>query len=190
MRQGTEEREFEYLVGPVGSTAPWSSPTCARRRTRYRGSVRTDILHSRRHLAPILVVLSFAACKRSDVPTSAQATPAPRRGAPPPARAAPTTQAQAPGGVVRAVAIDSSPPSIPENLRKEAIPLIVIQAVVEPDGSVSEVHAIKPAPIPPASRECVGYFERAVARWRYKPAEYHGKPVRSYLTLPFAHPPC
>lgn len=92
--------------------------------------------------------------------------------------------------MTRAVAIDSSPPVIPEKLRKGALQEIVLQITVEPDGSLSHIRTIKPSPIPPASRECVGFFERAVAARRYKPARYHGQPVRSFLIIPFVRPPC
>lgn len=88
------------------------------------------------------------------------------------------------------VAVETPAPAIPENLRAAALAEIVVQATVEPDGSVSQAHIVKPSPVPGASRACAAYFERAVARWRYRPATYHGKPVRTFLTIPFVRPGC
>ncbi len=72
-------------------------------------------------------------------------------------------------------------PLYPEQARAARIEgAVVLQAVIEPDGRVSEVEVQR------CNRPNFGFEDNAAAavrRWRYKPATQQGKPVAVYLTV-------
>ena len=72
-------------------------------------------------------------------------------------------------------------PDYPETPRKARISgRVILQAVIEPDGSVGEIEVFS------CSRPNLGFEDaatRAVKRWRYKPATQNGRPVAVYFTV-------
>jgi periplasmic protein TonB len=72
-------------------------------------------------------------------------------------------------------------PQFPEMARTARTPgRVILQAVVEPDGTVGEVRVLR------CTRPYVGFEEsaiQAVKQWRYEPATQNGRPVAVYFTV-------
>lgn len=107
-------------------------------------------------------------------------------GPPPPVPAPPAPPAPAEdgpiyvvGAVEPPVAIHDPRPVYPEMARQARRGgLVIVQVVVEKDGSVTGVEVLKPEPF--------GLTEAAVAaveRWRFEPARLDGEPVAVYFQL-------
>ncbi|HEX4499043.1 MAG TPA: energy transducer TonB [Thermoanaerobaculia bacterium] len=84
-------------------------------------------------------------------------------------------QAQAP------VILSQTPPLVPERARRAKVGgKLVIQAIIEKDGSVSLPSIVKPGL--PEGLDLAALD--AVCTWRYKPATLKGEPIRVYHLLP------
>lgn len=99
------------------------------------------------------------------------AAPAPE----PPVEVAPA--AAEPQATVEAVrCTDNQPPNYPEHERRLGHEGVVVLTVrVGVDGLVAAIEVKTPSPYPGLDREAV----RAVRRWRFEPAQRHGRPVTS-----------
>lgn len=93
----------------------------------------------------------------------------------PPVEVAP--ESAEPSATVEAVrCADNPPPNYPEHERRlghEGVVVLVVRVGV--DGLVTAIEVKSPSPYPGLDREAV----RAVRRWRFEPAQRHGKPVVS-----------
>jgi TonB family protein len=77
--------------------------------------------------------------------------------------------------------LSRSPPLYPERARRAKVAgRIVIQAIIEKDGSVSQPAIVKPGL--PEGLDLAAFD--AVCTWRYKPATLKGEPIRVYHLLP------
>jgi protein TonB len=87
------------------------------------------------------------------------------------------------GGVTEPAILESTRvlPTYPELARRARITgQVILQAVIETEGSVSSIRILRETP------ERVGFGEAAataVSRWRYRPGMQHGRPVRVLLTV-------
>jgi protein TonB len=72
-------------------------------------------------------------------------------------------------------------PDYPEVARQARLDgRVILEAVVEPDGTVGEINVLR------CTRPYVGFEEsaiRAVKQWRYEPATQNGRPVAVYFTV-------
>jgi periplasmic protein TonB len=82
-----------------------------------------------------------------------------------------------PQATVEAVrCVDNLPPNYPEHERRLGHEGVVVLTVrVGVDGLVAAIEVKTPSPFPGLDREAV----RAVRRWRFEPAQRHGRPVTS-----------
>jgi TonB family protein len=73
-------------------------------------------------------------------------------------------------------------PAYPDKVRKEkVIGQVVIQAVIEKDGTVARASVVRPVH-PDLDASAL----EAVRQWRYEPARLNGKPVAVYMTITVA----
>ena len=80
---------------------------------------------------------------------------------------------------------------IPENLHsRKVLGILIFEAVIQADGSVSSVHLLRPDPAPTASLPCIHAYMKYLSSWRYKPATYRSKAVPVFLTVTAHHVPC
>ena len=114
--------------------------------------------------------------------------PAPRPEAP--TTSSPTREIFKVGGdVTEPVEISRVEPIIPDSLRtNRVLGSIVMQAVIEGDGTVSGVRSMRP--VPAEASACMAVVTRALSQWRYRPAMRGGKPVAVELTVLIHHSPC
>lgn len=84
------------------------------------------------------------------------------------------------GAVTKAPREVSCPkPPYPDDVRRLRIEgRVIVQAVVETDGAVSDVKVVK-SPDPQLSKVTLA----TVRKWRYEPASCDGVPVRAHLTM-------
>jgi hypothetical protein len=94
------------------------------------------------------------------------------------------------GEVSEPVEIEKSLPNVPERLKTWKARILVVEGIVQNDGSVTAIRVLRPDPIPTVSAPCIDAYVRATSKWRYRPATYRGKPVPAYLTVSFGHNPC
>lgn len=84
--------------------------------------------------------------------------------------------------IVAPRALTQAPPSFPEEARKAGVQVVVtVKFTVLEDGSVTDVVVVKGHPLLDAE------VVRAVARWRFSPATFEGRPVRvtRFAKVPF-----
>jgi protein TonB len=75
--------------------------------------------------------------------------------------------------------LDRVAPHYPDSARKEKVTgQVIIQAVIEKDGSVARAFVVRPVhpDLDAAALE-------AVRQWQYEPARQNGKPVAVYMTI-------
>ncbi len=83
------------------------------------------------------------------------------------------------GEVTKPVKIHAPPPNYTEIARKARIQgLVIVQAIIDKQGGVTNVRVIKPLPMG-LSEEAV----KAIKQWKFKPATLRGKPVDVYYNL-------
>jgi protein TonB len=58
--------------------------------------------------------------------------------------------------------------------------LVILEALISEDGTVSEVHALRPAPL--FEEEAI----KAVRQWRFSPTLLNGEPVPLVMTVTVA----
>ncbi|NLH11469.1 MAG: hypothetical protein GX464_09045 [Holophagae bacterium] len=122
---------------------------------------------------------------RNSSPTAVSDTAAlAARKSPTPRPARKTPPIRLTGNVVAPVPIDQPNPLIPEECLKSIFQgPFIIEAVVEEDGSVSEVKAVRTPQLNPPCAAWVSTCLATIAKWRYKPATVDGRPVAVYLTV-------
>lgn len=109
---------------------------------------------------------------RTLAPSLQRIVPAPQERAEP---VAPMPAAAEPSANVEAVpCVDNEPPDYPERERRLGHQGVVVLTVrVSPAGAVTAVAVKTPSPHPALDREAV----RVAWRWRFEPAQRHGRPV-------------
>ena len=98
---------------------------------------------------------------------------------------APETGVEAPmlvqGDVVPPALLDRTPPEYPKDARAgKAEGKVILQAVIEKDGTLSSVTHLRDIACYPSLGQAA---EIAVGKWRYNPATLNGAPVRVYFTI-------
>lgn len=85
-----------------------------------------------------------------------------------------------PGGDVQApVLLERVEPDYPEAARRARLEgTVFLEAIITAAGAVEDIRLLRP--VNPLLDQAA---ERAVARWRYRPATLNGRPVRVYLTV-------
>lgn len=129
-----------------------------------------------------------------DAPETASAPPQAVEPPPPPVEApsaeppAETEVAAAPSGGVypavppggsQPVVIRRTPPRYPSSARRAGIEgIVVVRAIIRRDGSVDDVEVLRDLPngLGDAAAD-------AVRNWRFRPAEYQGRPIDVYYTV-------
>ena len=83
------------------------------------------------------------------------------------------------GAVTQPKLVHPVEPRYPDNARKEKVTgQVVVQAVIEKDGTVGRATVIRPV-----STDLDAAAVEAVRQWRYEPAKQNGKPVAVYMTI-------
>ena len=83
------------------------------------------------------------------------------------------------GAVIKPVLIDRVEPQYTETARRVRLEgTVIVQAVIDEEGRVVDVKILKPLPMG-LDKAAVD----AVSRWRFKPATFHGRPVKVYYSL-------
>jgi protein TonB len=83
------------------------------------------------------------------------------------------------GGVSRPEKISGNPPVYTEVARKARVTgVVIVEAIIDEKGNVTNARVLKGLPmgLDKAALD-------AVQRWRFKPAEFQGRPVKVYYTL-------
>ena len=89
------------------------------------------------------------------------------------------------GDISEPVEISRVLPTVPPAVQRSAgsAGILLFEATITAEGTVTNVRSLRP--VPAAARELERLYAEALARWRYRPAIYKGRPVRVYLTISF-----
>jgi periplasmic protein TonB len=81
---------------------------------------------------------------------------------------------------VKAKALRTPPPEYPEELRRREVEgLVLVVAIIDEKGAVADAEVTKSG-----NAELARYALSAVRKWKYKPAEKDGQPIRARVSIP------